>query len=258
MRTFSIYEVLEFIRGAFVLHSRAYKAIKPIHPRSNYGRLYQLAAEGAKAAGIKSAPLVGIAPRSQSGEAELTVLFERRGERDNVVDPPFVPRTPWRPVLLKSARLGSCVNAVRHVKGEMYGGNPELIVTADCPAATRKFNETVVFLWHADGGYLRPAHREPGRVLCADALVLSAQSIPAISWSTAPKMITCNPDRPTQQWSFDADGRLANPHTGLCIEAVGVGGPGNAAQRLVMRACSSSVGGQRFQMIPYTAADMPY
>lgn len=136
----------------------------------------------------------------------------------------------------------------------MYGGNPELIGTADCSAATKHFNETVVFLWHPLGGYLRPAHREPGRVLCVDALAMSAQTLPTTAWNTAPKMITCNPNRPTQQWSIDDGGHVKNPHTSLCMEAFPTGGKGT---QLGMRACSKSAS-QKFRLIPYKNSDMPY
>ena len=158
MHEFSIGETLEFVRGAFTLHTRAYKAAKPMHPSSNYGRLYRLAAQMATAAttrgsrGAKATPLVGVRPRNANEIALLEQLFERRGELDNVVDPPFVPRSPWRPVLIQSTRQSTCVNAVRHVKGEMYGGNPELQATADCALSSVTFNETVVFLWHEQEG----------------------------------------------------------------------------------------------------------
>ena len=163
MHEFSITETLEFIRGAFTLHTRAYKAAKPIHPRSNYGRLYKLAATMAtiatstRSSGSKPMSLVGVSPRNTSEIALIGRLFERRGELDNVVDPPFVPRSPWRPVLIQSTRLGTCVNAVRHVKGEMYGGNPELQVAADCADSSVTFNETVVFLWHEQEGCVQSA-----------------------------------------------------------------------------------------------------
>jgi hypothetical protein len=109
---------------------------------------------------------------------------------------------------------------------------------------------------HADARYLRPAHKEPGRVLCVDALALSAHAAlgPGGSWSTRVKMITCNPDRPTQQWSLGRDGRIANPHTSLCAEAVVVDG----AKLVVMRACSSSEGGQQFIILPFEGDGMPY
>ena len=93
-------------------------------------------------------------------------------------------------------------------------------------------------------------------MLCLDALALSAHVArgPGGSWSTRVKMITCNPDRPTQQWSFGHDGRLANPHTALCAEAVVV----DAAVVVVARACSVTEDGQRFKMMPFEGYGMPY
>ena len=90
-------------------------------------------------------------------------LFERRGEPDKIVDPAYIPRGRRENVIIASQMYrGACVNAARYVKGEMYGGLPELQATGNCDAARKGFNETVVFLWHPETGHLRPAHREPG------------------------------------------------------------------------------------------------
>ena len=161
MRDFSIQEILEFIRGAFVLHTRAYNAEKPINPRSNYGRLYKMAADGAGSQ--ISVPIVATSARTEKEVAQMADLFERRGEPDKIVDPAYIPRGRRENVIIASQMYrGACVNAARYVKGEMYGGLPELQATGNCDAARKGFNETVVFLWHPETGHLRPAHREPG------------------------------------------------------------------------------------------------
>lgn len=104
MRDYNIDEVLEFIRGAFVLHTRAYKTDKPVPQNSNYGRIYNIVSKGAKASHCDPVPVVHVHRRTDVENAALAELFERRGEYDNIVDPPFLPRTPRVPVLLKNVR----------------------------------------------------------------------------------------------------------------------------------------------------------
>ena len=196
MRDFTIYEIAEFIRGAFTLHTRAYNADKPINPSSNYGRLYALAREGASKKETASRSLVLLPPRDAFKKA---ALLQKRGDAVNVVDPGFVPTGTKEFVLLSSAAIhGRCVDARRGVKGQSFGGFPTLQLTGNCDKAQKKFNETVVFIWQqtAGTGYLRPAHREPGRVLCIDALPISIFPIAKEDhWNLAPQMITCNPSR---------------------------------------------------------------
>ena len=43
IRNWSLDDVLELIRGAFVLHTRGYNAKKPLHPESNFAKLYKIA-----------------------------------------------------------------------------------------------------------------------------------------------------------------------------------------------------------------------
>lgn len=157
MRTndFTLDETLDFIRGSFVLHTRAYGADKPINPDSNFGRLYRAAA--ASAARGLSAPisLVKIEPRTRS-EAELFAAnFARHGYDANSVDPSFVPTGRKQYVMLRpTARefRGRCIDALRSIKGQMFGGNPELRVMGDCKRTEKKFNESVVWIWHPESG----------------------------------------------------------------------------------------------------------
>ena len=217
MRDFNVYEIAEFIRGAFTLHTRAYNADKPIHPKSNYGRLYKLAREGAAREEPGAAPLVRLEPRDA---AKKKALLQRRGDAVNVVDPGFVPPGAKEYVLLSIDK--HCVDAPRGVKGQSFGGFPTLQLTGNCEKAQqKKFNETVVYIWQPEHGYLRPAHREPGRVLCIDAMPISIFPVAKDSfWNLAPQMISCKPDRPSQQWEHDPKtGNMKNPITGLCMEA---------------------------------------
>ena len=43
-----IEDVLELIRGAFVLHTRGYNVPKPLEPTSNFARLYTHVRQGAE------------------------------------------------------------------------------------------------------------------------------------------------------------------------------------------------------------------
>lgn len=192
MRDFAIDEIAQFIRGAFVLHTRAYNADKPINPKSNYGRLYSLAAKGAASSLEVSSDLVPLKPRNRE---QFEDILRRRGNEVNVVDPAFIPRGDKNFVLLKSASTGNCVDARRGVKGETFGGFPTLQATGNCAKTQKKFNETVVYMWYPEWGYLRPAHREPGRILCVDAMAYTIYPPKDITWTVAPQMITCKADR---------------------------------------------------------------
>ena len=233
MRDFNVFEITEFIRGAFTLHTRAYNADKPINPKSNYGRLYKLAREGAARAESGPAPLVRLEPRDAE---KKKALLQRRGDAVNVVDPGFVPPGAKEYVLLSIE--GRCVDAPRGVKGQSFGGFPTLQLTGNCEKAQqKKFNETVVYIWQPEHGYLRPAHREPGRVLCIDARSISIFPVAKDSfWNLAPQMITCKPDRPSQQWAHDPQtGNMRNPITGLCMAADQASFCQQRARRVVCR-----------------------
>jgi hypothetical protein len=244
MRDFNIGEISQLIRGAFILHTRAYNADKPIHPKSNYGRLYALAAAGAAAGHDESADLVPLPPRNRT---ELEDILHRRGDNVNVVDPAFIPRGAKQFVLLKSAATGQCVDAVRGVKGETFGGFPTLQAGGNCAKAQTKFNETVVFLWYSEWGYLRPAHREPGRVLCVDALSYNIYPPKDVTWKVTPQMITCKSNRPSQQWTFDVKhGVMKNPHTQFCMD------PGKDHGQLVLRPCERDSSSQKLIMLPFS------
>jgi hypothetical protein len=194
MHKFAMEETMEFIRGAFVLHTRAYNADKPINPRSNYGMLYHRAKIEASKRKSDPSDLVPLPPRNLLTKS---ALLQKRGDTVDVVDPGFIPRGPLEFVLLKTD-AGNCIDARRGVRGQTFGGFPELSATGDCAKAQKsKFNETVVFMWQSKWGYLRPAHREPGRVLCVDALPLNIYPPLARNnnWTSSPQMITCNPNR---------------------------------------------------------------
>ena len=191
---YTIDETLELIRGAFVLHSRAYNAKKPLNSNSGFAKLYARAATLAAANRPEPTPIVKIAPRDPEEKAAYVELLNRRGQDANLVratacpspsalallnptprkvDPAFIPAGPRHFVLLEAAEprfKNLCLDAERNLPGQSFGGHPELRAAGDCAAALKqrmkvgKTSVQTVFIWHPLDGYVRPAHAEPGKV----------------------------------------------------------------------------------------------
>ena len=67
IRNWNLDEVLELIRGAFVLHTRGYNARKPLPEDSNFGRLYARAEQGAALRDDSPRALVRMVRQTQCG-----------------------------------------------------------------------------------------------------------------------------------------------------------------------------------------------
>lgn len=174
---------LDLIRGTFVLHTRGYNAAKPLNPESNFAQLYARAATGAALQDPAPQALVKLGSRDGAEQAAYNKVYARL--RPTSVEPPFMPKPPWKLVQLKSI-LGDgstsgrpkevgCLYAER--SPGTYGPLKDLEVKRGCADAKLLEAEGVdlpknierhTWMWHADSGYIRPAIREPGRIYCLD------------------------------------------------------------------------------------------
>ena len=89
IRNWSLDDVLELIRGAFVLHTRGYNAIKPLHPESNFAKLYKIAKDGAARQNDAPVAIIKTAVRTPDDESHYATLHKRL--KPTHVDPPFQP-----------------------------------------------------------------------------------------------------------------------------------------------------------------------
>ena len=99
IRNWSLDDVLELIRGAFVLHTRGYNAIKPLHPESNFAKLYKIAKDGAARQNDAPVAIIKTAVRTPDDESHYATLHKRL--KPTHVDPPFQPAPPWHLIQLE-------------------------------------------------------------------------------------------------------------------------------------------------------------
>lgn len=120
--------------------------------------------------------------------------------------------------------------------------------------------------------YLRPAHQEPGRILCVDAFPINAHGVQGDThgfngklWSTSPRMLTCNSMRPSQQWTYDArTKRFRNGYTGMCMEPSrlneGEYNENGWEFAVLMRVCKDKMKpdkNHRIELVPYDESKLP-
>lgn len=121
MRGLSISQILELIRGSFIIHTRAYNAKKPMHPESNFARLYELAREGALKNLTAPVPMnpAGIGRRSPEVEESYRAAWSQRQAltpgvmRSNAVEPPWYPPKPRSRVLVRVKGASACLTLER-------------------------------------------------------------------------------------------------------------------------------------------------
>lgn len=75
MKGLAINEILELIRGTFIIHTRAYNAKKPMDPDSNFYRLYSLFRKGALQNVSEPAPAMKLGKRTEEEEKEFTLIW---------------------------------------------------------------------------------------------------------------------------------------------------------------------------------------
>ena len=248
IRNWNLDEVLELIRGAFVLHTRGYNARKPLPEDSNFGRLYARAKRGAALKDDSPRPLVRVGARNATEQAGYNKIYARL--RPTMVEPPFMPAAPWVLLQLKTLKQGakeeSCVYAER--SPGTYGHLSQLEISPRCASDSileadqpllGKMHERHTWMWHPKTGHIRPAIREPGRIYCLDGELAFGRGS-----ADVPMVNICNPTRESQRWtltkaSSSSGGkghesvRVQNTKSSKCVEAVMTDTLGDKASRYV-------------------------
>eukprot|EP00040_Diaphanoeca_grandis_P003765 m.25830 g.25830 ORF g.25830 m.25830 type:complete len:718 (+) comp15181_c0_seq2:313-2466(+) len=207
IRNWELDEVLELIRGAFVLHTRGYNARKPLHPKSNFAKLYALAKEGAEKKDPTPIALIPTKARTPQEQEKYESIYARM--KPTHVEPPFQPPPPWKLIQLQTVQDEElCLFAERSAGS--YGklstaeavtkcANEDELKTLSNPFP--KYYERHTWQWHYESGYIRPAIREPGRVYCLDSEPIGL-NIHVSEYHGSPMVNVCNPTRGGQKWEF--------------------------------------------------------
>jgi len=213
-------EVLDMIRGAFVLHTRGYNARKPLSKRSNFAKLYGLVREGAAKRIDEPIPVVKISPRTPDEQRRYNETYSRL--RPIQVEPPFIPAPPWTLVQLENALTKKCLFAER--SPGMYGRLMPAQAMGKCATSTvlsqldetlSKVHERQTWQWHGHSGHVRPAIREPGRIYCLDAFAV-IKNVRRNGPPGPPMVNVCHPERSSQVWRLrpaDGGGELGGADT---------------------------------------------
>eukprot|EP00041_Stephanoeca_diplocostata_P023501 m.578799 g.578799 ORF g.578799 m.578799 type:complete len:763 (+) comp22309_c0_seq5:142-2430(+) len=202
-RGWTLDQVLEMIRGAFVLHTRGYNAKKPLHPESNFYQLYARAKAGALRNISDPVPLVNTGKRSAAEDTAYAKLYARL--RQTSVEPPFLPTPPWVLIQLQSPLVRKCLFAARSpgTYGKLSPAEVKGMCATDDVLKTQenglpKSHEQQTWQWHMETGYIRPAIREPGRIYCLDAIPVTRD----VAHDNPPMANVCHPGRPGQLWDI--------------------------------------------------------
>ena len=146
-----IEDTLEYIRGAFVLHTRGYNVPKPLKPTCNFARLYAKVKQGALDKQRNNVslpvPVVGLGPRTAGETAHFRKLISSRGH--NVVEPSFIPPHPYEVVTIEAVASPDRCLASTRPRG--LGDTTALLLKHGC----KHLGEVSHWMWHtppASGG----------------------------------------------------------------------------------------------------------
>lgn len=93
-------DLFQLLRGTFIIHTRAYNAKKPMHPTSNFARLYKHFHEGAAQNLTEAVPAMPLGRRTPAEEVAFAASWEARQmtasmvNKLNSVEPPWFPAKP--------------------------------------------------------------------------------------------------------------------------------------------------------------------
>jgi hypothetical protein len=231
-----------------IIHTRAYNAKKPMHPESNFKRIYDVVREGADRKLSAAIPVNphGIGRRNATEEGMFQAAWAIRLQqtpgvnRANLVEPPWYPPKPRSRVLIKLAptaansQSGRCIGSGREIDKNL-GGNPPIESGIKCFEVTGG-SQRASWAWHPHvgnqpGGYLRPWALRPKKLLCLDGdATVYGKRLPK---GVAAALVVCNPERPSQRWVFVRD-RLVNMATRLCMAVTATG------SNITMESCGTA------------------
>jgi hypothetical protein len=221
MRGLNITELLEIIRGTFIIHTRAYNANKPLGFRSNFFRLYELFRKGAERGEPQAISAMPLGKRSQAEETEYDRIWAQRltltgvVNRPNVVEPPWYPRSSprFRVALIPKLQPAHVLAMGRQKIKDLGQSFMVLLGSSHQTTATQRY-----WAWNPgpDGGYLRPWHPRPEKIYCLDGDPKGAYG-PRAPEEVAVAVVVCTQKRRSQRW-IHAAGRLVNVDSKLCLQ----------------------------------------
>ena len=224
----SIQEILQLLRGTFIIHTRAYNAKKPMDKNSNFYQLYQLFRAGAEKEDPNPVPAFTLGRLGAEEQAFYNKTWAKRlsqssdVNRWNMIEPPWYPAKPRSRVALESVALGTCLAGKKKGLNEL-GKNPPVDVAGNCPDPDEVKYSRPTWAWNpgtdGTGGHLRPwSIRGLARPLCLDGDMKSAYGRRAPHRMDV-GLVGCTPERRSQKWVFVL-GRLLNMDSKLCLQAV--------------------------------------
>jgi hypothetical protein len=227
MNALTIEEVIELLRGTFIIHTRAYNAKKPMSPKSNFWQLYTIFRAGAELNMDSPQPIYKLGKRTAAEEVEFDRVWARRQRTTsqvnfyNNIEPAWYPKGVRTRVGLKSKSIGKCLAGQKKGFNEL-GRNPPVDAVGRCAQATEKQYGRSTWAWNpghdGTGGYLRPwSVRGIARPLCLDGDAQSGygRRTPVGMQVT---LVGCSPIRRSQQW-FYVLGRFVNAKSKECLTA---------------------------------------
>ena len=156
----SIQEVLQLLRGTFIIHTRAYNAKKPMAKDSNFWQLYVLFREGAEKEIAEPVPAFPLGHLNEHDQTFYDRTWAKRMSqssdvnRYNMVEPPWYPTSkPRTRVSLQSVALETCLASKKK------GGKTWMDVWG-CTAGRSRTSTATSRLWTAHA--LTHAHMSVG------------------------------------------------------------------------------------------------